>query len=117
MNNTYEFTSIQWFIFLNILTWYCLMVLPHNLEDVMHAILLIPIVWYTTLMFITIYMMNVIDENEEMIINGNQIIEPNSNFSYVYTYSYETSNNLNKNYSYIPVLFIQNINYNPQKAI
>ena len=59
---------------------------------------------------------DIIDENEEMIINGNQIIEPNSNFSYVYTYSYETSNNLNKNYSYIPVLFIQNINYNPPES-
>lgn len=117
MNNTFDFTSIQWFIFLNLLIWYCVMVFPHDAEEIIRAVLMFPIIWYTILMFITLYMMDVIDEKELMLNNGNDIIEPIGNISYVYTYSYETSNSSNHTYSYIPVLFIQNINYNPEKAI
>lgn len=116
--NTYEFTPVQWFIFINILTWYCLMVFPHDIEDIIHVILLIPIIWYTCLMFITLYMSNVIDEKEAILNMDNDIIlEPIMNISYVHTYSYEIGNSSNHTYSYIPVLIIQNINYNPEKAI
>ena len=118
--NTCHTQSIEFFILLNIFTWYAFLMIRFNHEAIVRGIVMIPIIWYTILMFVCLYLI----DNRTTYENDaygelpmlHDVSYPNSSHNYTYYHD-----NIPTNVHYlphdIPSVVVHLETYNSSKAI